>query len=63
MLANHGGTQWPEPPMATFLSIFMELPLTLVEDERRCGVAEPVLPRSLSATMKPPGQTVNHDAR
>ena len=63
MPANHGGTQWPEAPMATFLSIFTELHLTPVEDERWCGEAEPDLPRSIPAAPKLPGWTANHDAQ
>ena len=49
--------------MATFLSIFMELHQTPVEDKRRCGAAEPNLPRSIPATAKPLGWTVIHDAQ
>ena len=45
---NHGGAQRPEPPMASFLPIFTELPLTPMEDERRQGVVEPDLQRSPS---------------
>jgi hypothetical protein len=47
--------------MATFLSIFMELPLTPMEDERWQGVVEPDLRISLPAAMKPPGRPKNHD--
>jgi hypothetical protein len=60
---NHGGAQWPEPPMASYLPIFMELPLTPVEDEHQQGATEPDLQRSLLATAKLPRQTMNHDTR
>ena len=49
--------------MATFLSIFMELHQTPVEDKRRRGAAEPDLPRSIPAVAKPLGWTANHDAQ
>jgi hypothetical protein len=63
MPANHRGAQQPEPPMASFLPIFVELPLTPVEDKHRQGAAEPDLQRPLLATAKPPGRAVNHGTR
>ena len=60
MPTSHGGAQRPEPPMASFLPIFVELPLTPMEDERRQGAAEPDIQRSLPTMVKPPGQPFSH---